>query len=507
MNKIITIICLLFLVFGIKTTINTQTQSKVIYINSLFDKGRSITNAPNPYSTKLIEHKNRKLIETYRLRYKNFGKMNPKSIILHISHNKSLLESIFRMEQIQFAVHIAIDYEGRAYQLMDSLKDKGRAAKDMDDTSIHILLIGKNESEILNNTAQKQKAVEVIKSICKIYNIPINNFDIEARKGIFAHYQSKYKFGGFVQLDKGLNQEGARYVRDVIWMINKKKEGYYPETQWKNRSKGNWVYPYHKPKSTIKSKKSNKGRGISPTPKAELESVQQDKNGYLIEEMRIKYVYKKDIKITGITLHYSYSENIYSTLDWFDKVTCCSQLIVNKDGKAYQVMDKLKHRAASTYGTNSNCIQIEIIGMGERDLLNNVEQKKKVIQLVKELVIKYNIPKNNYDIESGKGIFSHGQAKKRWGHSQWLYGIGFDPGEEYMKEVIEGIGGIYYSDAIEYENFNFPKLILLNFYNKDPWINILSYILKENNLKIFKDINWKDRFKKKWVFYPFKWIP
>lgn len=79
-------------------------------------------------------------------------------------------------------------------------------------------------------------------------------------------------------------------------------------------------------------------------------------------------------------------------------------------------------------------------------LLANQEQTKAVVRLVKELSEKYKIPLNNERIESLRGVYSHTQAKKKWGGSIYLDGKDFDPGESYMKEVLEQAGGTYYPE-------------------------------------------------------------
>lgn len=497
---IVTYLCLILL-----TISNYNAFTEEITFSFSKYKGRGITEVTEILDSKLIENKNGKL-NKYRLRYHNRGNIKPTAVVVHLSKSSSLTETLRKMEQIEFAVHIAVDSDGKAYQLMDSLIDRGKATVNMDDVSIHILAIGKNESSIINNQKQMKKLSEIVKLICNKYKIPINNYDIAERNGVFSHYQCKFKFGGFIPLDKAINQEGAKLLRDIIWNIHGKRKNYYPEGSWKDRDKNDWVFTYRTPKSTIKTKKSNAGKGLTKTPKAELKSVEQDKNGYIIESKRIKYEYKKDIEIKGVVLHYTLASNIASTLDWFNHVTSCSHIIVDKKGKAYQILDKLTHRAAAAHGTNDECIQIEIVGLGEDDLLENEQQKKKVMEVVKEIAEKYNIPTNNFDITKKAGIFSHGQAKKKWGHSQLMYGIDFDPGERYMKEIIEGIGGTYYYDGIEHKDHNYIKSFVYEMITHNDLMNILTLVAKEENLII--NYNWKDRFNHdEWVIYPFSWTP
>jgi N-acetylmuramoyl-L-alanine amidase len=515
MNKRFVIFIFMLLIILFFSVASAEQTSKInfhyIIKSNSFDKGRNLTTSPKPFSSNLIEAYDNKLINEFRLRYKDRGKINPNAVLITFSKTSTLKEAILKTECINFAVHIAVDRDGKAYQMMDALNDKGYSAKGMDEFTIYILVIGKDENAMLENEKQKKKVADVTKHICNVYNIPKNNYDITSKRGVFSHYQAKFKYGGFVSYDGSFNEEGARYLRDIIWDIRGKEKGYYPHFTWKNRKTGEWVYSVIKPASTIKTKKSNAGKGITDTPKAELKSVEQDEKGYIIENMRIKYVHKKerDIKeITGVVLHYTLASNIASTLDWFNHVTSCSHIIVDVDGKAYQILDKFTHRAAAAYNTNDNCIQIEIVGRGESDLLKNDLQKSKVIEVVKEIIDKYDIPKNNYDIESLRGIFSHNQSKKKWGHSQLLYGKDFDPGERYMKEIIEGVGGNYYYDSVEYRKINWSKLLIFDILKEDLYLSVVEKLIKKSNVDLFRDRHWKDRYKEnEWVFYPYEWIP
>ena len=70
---------------------------------------------------------------------------------------------------------------------------------------------------------------------------------------------------------------------------------------------------------------------------------------------------------------------------------------------------------------------------------------------MKELAEFYKVPLTNHKIQDLKGIYSHTQAKKKYGGSVALYGKDFDPGEPYMKKIIESIGGKYYPEPEWFE--------------------------------------------------------
>ena len=107
----------------------------------------------------------------------------------------------------------------------------------------------------------------------------------------------------------------------------------------------------------------------------------------------------------------------------------------------------MEERAAAATGTNDNCIQIEIVAKDTAELIAQVNQTEKVKSLVIELASKYKIPLTNEDITSYSGIFSHTQAKKKWGGSIFLNAKDFDPGEEYMELILNSIGGKYFTET------------------------------------------------------------
>jgi hypothetical protein len=137
----------------------------------------------------------------------------------------------------------------------------------------------------------------------------------------------------------------------------------------------------------------------------------------------------------------------------------------------------------------------------------NEKIKESTVKLVKALSEKYNFTIQNYDIDSHSGVYSHGQAKKRWGRSVWLYGDDFDPGENFMKYVIETAGGTYYRDQalLEYANYHQPYLSV--FLQNE---SLVKTIVDEFNNPIQSTNSyelWKDRYDEKWAFVPYNWMP
>ena len=127
------------------------------------------------------------------------------------------------------------------------------------------------------------------------------------------------------------------------------------------------------------------------------------------------------------------------------------QIIIDTDGKAYQITDSLEEKVICQGGStgqnwNNGGIGIEIVGNSEKMLLSNETQKQAVITVVNNLISKYNIPKTNQvgDLLNGKGgIFTHRQITRCQANSNKE-----DAGENYAKEIIKAIGGNYY----EYKN-------------------------------------------------------
>jgi hypothetical protein len=177
-----------------------------------------------------------------------------------------------------------------------------------------------------------------------------------------------------------------------------------------------------------------------------LKELERDEQGFTPENFRLKYVFKQKINPECIVLHFTAISSFLVSQETLERRKLAASIMVDKDAKAYQLLDSLDDMAQAATGTNQNCIQIEIVGKNMDELIANERQTQKVARLVRELADKYNVPLSNHKIEDLKGIYSHTQAKKKYGGSIALYGKDFDPGEPYMKKIIESIGGVYYSE-------------------------------------------------------------
>ncbi|PJZ55613.1 N-acetylmuramoyl-L-alanine amidase [Leptospira barantonii] len=370
-----------------------------------------------------------------------------KSILLHHTSGLKAEEYLEKSKSGGWMVHFIVLENGSVYGVEEPSKILYRAAPGMDETAIHVSWEGANDS-VLKNEAQLKALTELIQGLSKEYSISLNNFDISSGKGIFTHTQSKKKFGRF--LDTG--ECGSEKVLSAV--LSKVQGKFFPETEWKDRFVPGWVL--RKEKFTDSSGKKivptySHGRGSSPAPVVNLESIEKDGNGKAPEERRLRYNHRGTIRPDCIVLHYTAIPDYQKTLDVLEKRNLSATFLADQDGKTYQLLDSIFDTAAAATGTNANCFQVEIVGKDTDMLLANKEQTKAVVRLVKELSEKYKIPLNNERVESLRGVYSHTQAKKKWGGSIYLDGKDFDPGEPYMKEVLDLAGGTFYPEENWYE--------------------------------------------------------
>ncbi|EKO87754.1 N-acetylmuramoyl-L-alanine amidase [Leptospira interrogans serovar Grippotyphosa str. 2006006986] len=363
-----------------------------------------------------------------------------KSILLHHTYGLKAGEYLDKSKSSGWMVHFIVLENGSVYGVEEPSKILYKAAPGMDETTIHVSWEGNNDS-ILKNEVQLKSLVNLIETLSKKHSIPLNNYDITSKKGIFTHTQSKKKFGRF--LDTG--ECGSEKVLSSVLL--KLQGKFFSETEWKDRFDSGWVI--RKEKFTDPSGKKivptyNRGRGTTSAPIIELNSVEKTSDGKALEEKRLRYNHRGSISPDCIVLHFTAIPDYQKTLEVLEKRNLSATFLADQDGKVYQLLDSILDAAAA--GTNSNCFQVEIVGKDTEMLLANQEQTKAVVRLVKELSEKYKIPLNNERIESLRGVYSHTQAKKKWGGSIYLDGKDFDPGEPYMKEVLEQAGGTYYPE-------------------------------------------------------------
>jgi N-acetylmuramoyl-L-alanine amidase len=415
-----------------------------------FARGRTFTPPPRAAFTALplVEKlPGGEIAGTGRLQYADRGTMRPTAIVLHITSGRTLAQTIAALEARNAAVHFIVDETGRAYQAMDSLEHPGRAARGLDDVALHVDVAGKGDRDLLDNKAQLRKVVDLLRALVFRYDIPVHNYDVIGRQGIFSHAQAIKRYGGMIPNDP--LHPGEEYMKAVLTALG---GTFFDEKDWKDRYEPGWVFVLEGSGSSGAHAGAaplpRKGRGLTPTPRAVFPEVEQNPDGTLLEAKRLRYSDRGKIAPTGVVLHFTATEDFDVTQRVLEDRNLCSTFIVDTDGKIYQTLDAVEDRPAAAADTNEFAVQIEIVGRNETVLLGNEAQKKKVVALMTRLCEKYSIPKTNEDIDSRKGVFSHGQQKKRWGHSAHMHpGLDFDPGETYMKEVLEGIGGTYVPEA------------------------------------------------------------
>ncbi len=362
------------------------------------------------------------------------------SLIIHSTEKRKLNEYLQLSIENQFMVHILIDKSGIIYSDPDFLKNSYLASPGMDQESIHVAYEGNQES-ILSNPIQLAGLKTLIGQLADDLNIPKTNENIIGKKGIFSHNQAKRRYGGFVDFSMC---GGEKLLENLLVGIKGK---FYDEDHWKDRYESGWVLKKENKQKLQESFNPTNGRGISSPIKSNLSNLEKDENGFPIESYRVRYTHRGRINPTCIVLHYTAIPDYFQSLKTLENRNLTASLMVDKDGKAYQLVDELEERAAAATGTNDNCIQIEIVARDTQELLSQTIQTEKVKNLVLELTTKYKIPKTNEDITSFSGIFSHTQAKKKWGGSIFLNAKDFDPGEDYMELILNSIGGKYFAET------------------------------------------------------------
>jgi len=147
-------------------------------------------------------------------------------------------------------------------------------------------------------------------------------------------------------------------------------------------------------------------------------------------------------KVYGVVLHYTDTDGFNSALNYMESKELFVQIMIDKDGKAYQLTDKLNEISAGATGANSWAINIEIVGH-KNDLLNSARNKdiqfQSVVKTVKFLVKKYDIPVRDFPPEDRNqqwaGIFSHQLVDSL--HPRGGRRGKVDPGADYMRAVMQ----------------------------------------------------------------------
>jgi N-acetylmuramoyl-L-alanine amidase len=382
------------------------------------------------------------------------------SIVIHNSDQLKLDDYIKKLHEKSWFVHIIVDTNGDIYGYDEPGRIRGKAVQNLDNGAIHVAYIGKDQ-ELLNNPNQYKAFYKTIKYLSQRYGIRTNNRDVNSKKGIFTHTQAKKRYGKF----HTLTECGGERVNSAI--LREIGGSYFPEIEWKDRGSNDWVLRMDTGKSTGEKRKTfEKGRGITPTPMAELKSVESVQGGLLPENYRIQYFNRGRISPSCVVLHFTALATFKESMIVLERRGLTATIMVDELGKAYQLLDSLNDYPSTAFGTNQKCVQIEIVGRGTEDLMKNEIQAKKVIELVKDLSSKFNFSIQNYKIDDFSGVYSHTQAKKKWGGSVHLSGKDFDPGEDYMKKIIQGAGGTFYPEENWFERNSMDWVIL--FYDFMP---------------------------------------
>ncbi|EMG11153.1 N-acetylmuramoyl-L-alanine amidase [Leptospira interrogans serovar Grippotyphosa str. LT2186] len=224
-----------------------------------------------------------------------------KSILLHHTYGLKAGEYLDKSKSSGWMVHFIVLENGSVYGVEEPSKILYKAAPGMDETTIHVSWEGNNDS-ILKNEVQLKSLVNLIETLSKKHSIPLNNYDITSKKGIFTHTQSKKKFGRF--LDTG--ECGSEKVLSSVLL--KLQGKFFSETEWKDRFDSGWVI--RKEKFTDPSGKKivptyNRGRGTTSAPIIELNSVEKTSDGKALEEKRLRYNHRGSISPDCIVLHFT----------------------------------------------------------------------------------------------------------------------------------------------------------------------------------------------------------
>ena len=353
---------------------------------------------------------------------------------MHSTSGLDRMAALAAMKKTDGRIHVLIDADGTVHRLL-STDLKAHAARGMDDVALHVAVVGGIGAELLADPRLLESAARIVGELADRFGIPRSNADVITRRGVFSHQQTKYRFGGLRKgEERGRMEPGEDFMKTLLGRIG---GTFREEKDWVGRAADGWVCVWEGGDLGLRGELT-KGRGLTispPAPRAPLE---------MIESRRMRYVDRGRMEeIRGIVLHFTATRTFEQAVETFERRRLGPSIIADTDGHAWQVVDRLEDRVAAAGGTNDHCIQIEIVGENEEALLQNEVQLRKVVEVVTALRAAYSIVGSNRDIESLRGVFSHGQAKKKWGRSAWMWGGDFDPGERVMKRVIEGSGGTY----------------------------------------------------------------
>jgi N-acetylmuramoyl-L-alanine amidase len=358
----------------------------------------------------------------------------PTAIVIHSTSGLDRASTLAALEKTGGLIHVLIDRDGTVQRLV-SPDLQGRAARGLDEVALHVSVVGGVGAELLAEPRLLESAAAVVGELAERHSILKSNADVISRRGIFSHQQAKYRFGGLKRNEeKGRMEPGEDFMAALLKRIG---GTFVEEKDWVDRAAEGWICVWEGGNLGHRGELA-KGRGLTPLPAPPLPPLRME------EKRRMRYVDRGAMdEVRGIVLHFTATRTWEQAVETFERRRLGPSIIVDTDGRAWQVVDRLEDKVAAAAGTNEHCLQVEIVGENEEALLANAAQLRSVAEVVKSITRARAIPLDNRDLDSRRGVFSHGQAKKRWGRSAWMWGDDFDPGERYMKRVLEAAGGTY----------------------------------------------------------------
>ncbi|MCX6806752.1 MAG: peptidoglycan recognition family protein [Candidatus Berkelbacteria bacterium] len=186
-----------------------------------------------------------------------------------------------------------------------------------------------------------------------------------------------------------------------------------------------------------------KGRGITPKPTAGIPEL------IVQEDHRLQYKDRGTITPSMIVLHWTGGDSFSGALGGLENRmpevgNLSVQIMIDKDGKAYQLMDSLNEKSAGAAGANDWAINIEIVGNGPSALINNAAEINTTTNVVRSLSNKFGIPhiisvdSTNPDsatksaLLNHRGVFSHQIVDKYLNDSPTGK---TDPSDTFMKTI------------------------------------------------------------------------
>lgn len=156
---------------------------------------------------------------------------------------------------------------------------------------------------------------------------------------------------------------------------------------------------------------------------------------------------KGKMTVSGVVLHWTAGDSVESAINAMTSRHSFVHLIIDKDGKVYQLLPLDVQVGSGSGDGNTFAIGIEIVSTAsnsidanEQALLNNTTQYNAVIKTVKYLIDTYKIPNvkgNTQNLKDKRGIFGHLQTQGPWskGFVKGCKGRKSDPGKTYLNKV------------------------------------------------------------------------